>query len=191
MNTHSQNKVLGLVIIGLGLLLLLDTFDVINFWKAVFPLALVIIGLLIIFKHKKISEHSDVSSADYTPGLKTTDIFGDIRISGLSEGVGTVERSLVFGDIVIDLTGAGLSEGMNKVDVSVVFGDITVLLPSDFAVKVDLGCYAGLVSFNQESADGILPSIKRADDGYETSTSRLSIKGRARFGDVKVIRSLK
>ena len=104
----------------------------------------------------------------------------------MADGIGILDRSLVFGDIEIDLTGSKLKDGDNIVDASVMFGDIKIFIQSDFPVSVDLSCLAGKTTFNQKSFDGISPGIKHIDDNFENASAKLFIKCRAGFGDLKV-----
>jgi predicted membrane protein len=187
MNKHSKNALLGIILISLGILFLLDAFDVINFWKAIWPIALIIIGLALIFKRKK--DHSRGKPFDSIGASQSgiPGLLGDIRIAGLTEGVGTIDRSLLLGDIVIDLAGSKLLEGDNIVNASVLLGDVNIFVPDEFPVKVDLSCVAGSVSYNKKSSDGILPGIKHSHDNFENFPARLYIKGKTCFGDVRVI----
>ena len=191
MNKYSKNAIFGIILIFLGILLLFDAFDLIDFWKAIWPIALIIIGLVIIFKRKK--EHSHESPFD-SAGSSQSGIpgfLGDIRVAGLTEGVGTIDRSLFIGDIVIDLTGSRLLDGDNVVNTSVVLGDINIFVPNDFPIKIDLSCIAGRVSYDQKISDGFLPGIKHIDNNYDSSSKKLYIKGKAVFGDVKISSILK
>ena len=189
MNTYAKKSLFCILIIFLGLLLLLDTLGFIDFWESfgkLWPIILVVIGLLIIFKKANYrtstsKKYHDKDSFSGIPGLA-----GDIHVSGLTDGIGILDRSLLFGDIAIDLTGSKLKDGDNTVDASVMFGDIKIFIPSDFPVSVDLSCLAGTTTFNQKSSDGISPGIKHTDNNFENSSARLFIKCRAGFGDLKV-----
>jgi predicted membrane protein len=192
MDQHSKNVLIGISMIVIGLLLLLDSFEVLNFWKAIWPTALIIVGLAIIFKHRI---NAQVVERENDRGLTASHVmgavFGDIRIAGLTGGIGTIDRSLVFGDIVIDLNGAELLETVNVINASTMFGDVNIFVPEIFPKKVQLNCCAGSLRFNQKSADGIFPSLKHTDDNYEEAPAKLYIKARTCFGDVQVVSSPK
>ena len=113
--------------------------------------------------------------------------FGDITVSGLTEGIGSIEKMLVFGDISIDLTGSKLIPGKNHISASVLFGNITITVPDDFPVGVNLGCCAGDLLFKNKKSDGFLAGIRHKDDNYESVSAKLFINAKSCFGDIKVI----
>jgi len=189
MKEHSKKALLGIILVCLGVLFLFDTLGLIDFWDAVeilWPLILIAIGLYIIFKRRTSSVHGRKENAAVNSCDGISGIAGDIVVSGLTGGVGDINRSLLFGDIIIDLTGAKLNDGNNYVDVSVLFGDVKITVPDDFPVSVDMTCCAGSVEYNDKKSDGIFPNIKHKDDGFESSPAKLFIKCRACFGDLKV-----
>jgi len=191
MNSEHSKVVFGLILVVLGGLFLLDTLGQVDFWQVArrfWPLILIILGLALLLRKDRQRTEPVAALRGKVGESGVTGVFGDIRISGVEKGVGVIERSLVFGDIVIDLAGSKLIEGENYIDVSVLFGDISIVVPLDFPLKVDLGCCAGSASFDQKVSDGLFPKIRDRDENFTNSQARLSIKGRACFGDLKVTR---
>jgi predicted membrane protein len=175
----------GIILIVLGAIFLfsLNLGDLIG---KLWPLILIALGIYFIYKTKHRenddSEPHTTGSESGVPGFA-----GDIRVSGLQEGVGSISKSLLLGDVVIDLTGAKLLDGENNIDVSVLIGDVTIVTPTDFPLKVDLTACIGDLKFRQKRIDGFIPSLKHTDDNYSTAQARLSIKGRLCFGNIKIL----
>lgn len=192
----SKQIVMGLVIIFLGFVLLFDSLGYIeiDFWSLMgdlWPLVLIVIGLIVVFKSSGKTKHEVSSSKGKSSNNSISGLFGDIRIAGISEAVGKIDRSLLIGDIVVDLSGSRLQDGDNYVGVSVIFGDVVVTVPADFPVSVDLSCIAGSASFGDKKSDGLMPKIRYTENDFGSAPAKLYIKGNTIFGDVKVIKSTK
>jgi len=177
--------IFGLILMGLGVFFLFG-FSLGRIISKLWPLALIAIGLYILLKTKKRNRSSDDLSDITGDESGTTSMFGDIRIAGLADGIGAIDRSLVFGDIVIDLTEAKLLDGENNIDVSVFFGDIIIFVPDKFPVNIDLNVYFGDLDFEREHIEGFFPIIKHTDDNYNSAIAKLNIKCRVGFGDIKI-----
>ncbi|OQX92155.1 MAG: hypothetical protein B6D58_04330 [candidate division Zixibacteria bacterium 4484_95] len=196
MSKVSKNSILGLVIVFFGFILLFDSLGYVefDFWRLIdklWPLVLIIIGLIVIFKSRERAESESLSvelnSSDYSGST----LFGDIRVAGISKDVGKIDRSLLFGDIVIDLSGSKLKDGNNYVKASVIFGDVDVIVPADFPVCMDLGCIAGSVSYGAKKSDGLMPRIRYTDTDFDNTPAKLYIKANTTFGDIRVVKSEK
>jgi predicted membrane protein len=196
MSRVSKHSILGLIIVFLGFILLFDSLGYIefDFWRSIgklWPLVLIIIGLIVIFKSREISESESSSNELKSSDFSGSALFGDVRVAGISGNVGNIDRSLLFGDIVIDLSGSDLQDGDNYVNVSVIFGDVDVTVPADFPVCVDLSCIAGSVSFGGKKSDGLMSKVRYADTDFDKVPAKLYIKGNTIFGDIRVIKSAK
>ena len=186
MNRNSGNYILGIIIILLGLIFLFN-FDLGDFLGKVWPLILIAFGLYLMVSHRKKTAigAESLAGSGYESGIPG--IAGDIKVSGLKDGVGIVDKSLLFGDIVINLADSKLLEGENTINSSVLFGDITIVIPEGFPLKVDLAACIGDLNFKDKRVDGFFPNIKHTDENYDNAQARLFIKGRLCFGDIKVI----
>jgi lia operon protein LiaF len=187
MTENKNNQALiGFIIIVLGIIFLFD-FNLGRLIRILWPLALIAVGLYILIRSKQ-HEHDGKGNL---PGQSTESgvpgMFGDIRVSGLVDGVGALDKSLLFGDIVIDLTDSKLLDGENTMDLSLLFGDITVIAPEDFPLKLDLKACIGVLDYKPKRIEGFFPNIQHTDDNYVNAQARLFIKGRLCFGDIKII----
>jgi len=185
MPTDSNYKIWGIVLIALGVIFLFS-FNLGDILRALWPLALIAIGLYVIFKQK----HGKGNSAGFSVGQNDQSgipgLFGDIKMAGLTKGIGSIEKTLLFGDITIDLTGAKLLNGDNYISAMVMFGSIKISLPENFPTKADLGCCAGDLYFRQRHTDGLFVGIKAQDETYDNASARLIINCKIAFGDIKI-----
>jgi predicted membrane protein len=185
MSANKNNQVIGgIILIALGAIFLFSI-NIGYLFGKLWPLLLIGIGIYFIYRTKHGHDNDGSQAQSDISGVPG--IMGDIRISGLEQGVGSVSKSLLLGDVVIDLTGSKLLEGENNIDVSVLFGDITITIPGDFPVKVDLNACAGNLVFRQKRVDGFIPKLKHTDDNYAAAQARLHIKGRLCFGNIKIL----
>lgn len=192
----SKLIILGLFLVFLGSVLLFDSLGYIkfDFWGLIgklWPLVLIVIGLIVVFRSGGKTEHELSSPKWKSSDNSISGLFGDVRIAGMSEAVGRIDRSLLIGDIVIDLSGSRLQDGDNYIGVSVIFGDVVVTVPADFPVSVDLSCIAGSASFGDRRSDGLMPKIQHTENDFGSAPAKLYIKGNTIFGDIKVIKSAK
>jgi predicted membrane protein len=182
--------IIGAILIVLGVMFFfrLDLGDLISF---LWPLALILIGLYVLMQYKRNKEPDTISGSGNITQSGVPGLFGDIKISDLTNGVGSIERMLVFGDITIDLTDSKLLEGDNFIGASVLFGDLTFIIPDDFVVGVNLGCVAGDITYKEKHIDGLFIGYKYNEDNYNQASARLLINAKLCFGDIKVISTSK
>lgn len=178
---------LGIIIIALGVIFLFDI-PLFKLLGKLWPLLFIAFGLYLVFAYRKKSQDRNHTSDEKTvseqsgiPGL-----MGDIRVAGLHEGVGIVEKKLFLGDIVVDLVDSKLLEGDNVIDVALFFGDVTIILPEGYPVKIDIAACVGDLEYKDKRVDGFFPSIKKTDEAYANASARLHILGKICFGDIKV-----
>jgi predicted membrane protein len=184
MSGDSRYKVWGIILIALGIIFLFK-FSFSAMLRILWPLALIGIGLYVIFKRRHNGTRGGLSSGDD----KISDVpvlFGDIKIHNLAGGVGSMEKMLLFGDITIDLTGAKLNSGDNYISAMAMFGDIRIIVPDDFPAKADLACCAGDLNFRKRHTGGIFVGMKAKDDNYDNASAKLLINSKICFGDIKV-----
>jgi len=199
MTRQERHFTWGAVIIVLGLILLINSigFWEIDIWRLIrllWPLALIIIGLILIFKNTsekedraeigmKIETLKKLSRSDESNAFG---LFGDIRIAGMGQMSGVIEKSLLIGDIVIDLTGSRLASGENQIEVSVLIGDIDIFVPDDFPISAELNGLVASLEIGERKSDGLAASVSHKDSAFAEAESKLSIRGRVLIGDIKI-----
>ena len=184
-NRYRGNIIAGAILVLLGILWLFDV-SIGALLGKVWPLALIAVGLYLLLKTRTRDDSRgdapiDGDSISGIPGLA-----GDIRVGGLSDGIGSIDKSLLLGDIVIDLTDAKLLEGDNFINASLLIGDIVIKYPENFPASVDLSCCIGDLNFKQKHVDGFFPKIKDKDVNFDKASQRLIIKCKVCIGDIRI-----
>lgn len=135
-----SDKVGDLIGIGIGVALMLACLNVIDFsmiWKLVLPVALVLIGLSIIFKDvfkKKIIDGMERIEGTYK-GKEYWSTFSGQNLNFSGEKFEGCKLEAVFGGIKCDLRGAKISEDV-MIKASAIFGGVTIIAPENINVQV-------------------------------------------------------
>lgn len=135
-----SDKVGDLIGIGIGVALMLACLDVIDFsmiWKLVLPVALVLIGLSIIFKDvfkKKIIDGMERIEGTYK-GKEYWSTFSGQNLNFSGEKFEGCKLEAVFGGIKCDLRGAKITEDV-MIKASAIFGGVTIIAPDNINVQV-------------------------------------------------------
>lgn len=170
----SENKTGGIIVMAVGAFFLVphifrETFDFNMFWPAVF----IIVGLIFIFSKKRggwrgITTVSQVGD-DY---IDIINIFSGGERQIMSENFKGGKVTAIFGGSEIDLSQAKLAQGISELEIACIFGGTTIIVPSDWNVKVEVVPVLG--GFGDE---------RKLVIGRSVDTSRqLIIKGAVVFG---------
>ncbi len=178
--TWSQRRnVGGLILIVLGIILLLENFDV-DAWGYIWPLAIILVGVyLIVRSGRKSNSHSDLSEFR---------VLGDSRHPGFTGEVDGADISHVIGDVELNLTGAQLKPGINKMDISMFIGDIEVKIPDGMPVSVSCSAAFGDIRVFDRKEEGIFLSIREKSSDYDSADKKLRLSCSAFVGDITITR---
>jgi len=181
----------GFVLIGIGILLLLDNLQVLeisefaaNFW----PVLLMGVGLLIIFgkRPNRVYVSGDVQATEVTDVIKVSHTFGDVRLKLDSKNFCGGEISNVIGNIEVDLENIVVQAGQHRLKMNGVFGDLIIILPKDAAVSVLSHTTFGTARIKDRSSAGVSGQLSYTSRGFEDAANKLSIEVHQTFGDVRV-----
>jgi predicted membrane protein len=174
-----ENIKKGLILLAIGIFLSLDDWfnldvNLFDLW----PLALVVIGILLITRNKERGGDKENNQSDLkfdTDRIDDTAIFGGgdkvVNTQNFKGGVLTA----IFGGSNIDLTQAKLADGKQVIDVLYVFGGSKIRVPQDWQVEMNVtGIFGGM------------SDKRKFIDTQVDQTKRLYIKGTAIFGGADV-----
>jgi predicted membrane protein len=185
-----ENIFSGIVFLLIGAFFLLPRLFFLpeNFAHDFWPGLLIIIGIFVILKrsfhHHYYQHHMHRHNFHSNSELKNdagfivlNNVFGGGKYKIPPTEFKGGQISNVFGGTELDLTQATLAPGTNVLEVDCVFGGISIIVPSDWVVRVEVSSVLG--GFNDKRN-----SIRNADTA---SDRELIIKGSAIFGggDVK------
>ena len=188
----------GIILIALGVLMLLDRADVLDFreiYRTYWPLLLVGFGVWNILKGTGSRVEGSVPVAgvagDRTVSsgvemLSESTVFGNVSVNVHSSDFKGGDVSTVFGNCVVDLTGAGIGAGEHALKVDTILGKVEILVPTSIAVKAMADTVLGSVILNGRKRGGFFPASEWVSPGYDTALSRLRIDGSAVLGEVLI-----
>jgi predicted membrane protein len=122
----------GLIFTVIGLLLLASNLNIItSFWGVVWPVAIIMLGIWIIFsrKIKKRVNNTLNKENDYLV------IFGGLHQNINNDDFQQATITTIFGGAEIDLREAIIKEDKAELDLTVVFGGIELYIPDDWEVR--------------------------------------------------------
>lgn len=178
----------GVVLILVGILALLDSFELISFWSALgalWPLILIALGVWLLLKRRHVIWDQE---AEIKEGKKYSKAFGDLKIDSQGTDPHGMDVEMGFGDLEVNLARASFTDRENVIHLALGFGDIRVWVPSEVKTKVSATCGAGDIDVFGKTADGLGKSVDYQDEGYDSAQKRLKILAKLGFGDIKISR---
>lgn len=190
----NSKAIWGLIIIGVGVLLLLQKFNYIdigefigNYW----PVLLILWGLGLVFKRGHREEPSAISMGDKNLVIDDdepnhSNVFGDVEVKIETQNFRGGKMHTVFGDVEVDLADMNITSGEKNLYLSGVFGDIDVAVPRNLPFKVKANLVAGEISLMGQKRSGFSIQDTYRSAGYESAVNRLNISISHVFGEIKV-----
>lgn len=138
--SKNSDKVGDLIGIMIGVCLMLACLEVIDFgmiWKLVLPVALILIGLSVIFKDAlkgKMLKAAKIEEGK-TGEKSYRALFGEQKISFDGEEFKGCECAALFGDVKCDLRKAKIERDV-VVKAKAMFGGVTIIVPTNVKVEV-------------------------------------------------------
>jgi len=137
----------GLIMILIGFFFLIPEihFFSFDFTRLFWPILLIAIGLLIIFRrsigsgmnHKYVHcKNNPTSNGDGY--IDEVNIFGGSKQQNVSQNFCGGKITAVFGGSELDLSRAKLAEGVNVLDMVCIFGGTVIIVPSDWHVRTEV-----------------------------------------------------
>lgn len=178
----------AILLILIGILALLDSLEMVEFWPALgklWPLILIALGIWFLFRRHYFSRGD---STYIREGRKHSKAFGDLKIDSTGIDPHGLDVEMGFGDLKVDLTKANFVDKESLVQLALGFGDMTVWIPSDIKTSVSASCGAGDIDVLGKKDKGLSNRIEHQDEGYESAQKKLKIMAKLGFGDLKVSR---
>jgi predicted membrane protein len=176
----------AVLLIVIGVLALLDSLDIAEFWPAlgkIWPLILIAFGVWLLFRRHYFSRGD---TAYVHEGKKHSKAFGDLKIDSIGIDPHGMDVEMGFGDLEVNLTQANFADKESLVQLALGFGDMTVWIPSDIKTSVSASCGAGDINVLGKKEEGLSNRIEHQDEGYESAQKKLKITAKLGFGDLKI-----
>jgi len=170
-----DNKSTGIILLVIGSVFYLRDFlhFHLSFWQIFWPSLLILIGLMIIFRHKfdKDWSKNPLSTSDHIIDEFVLFGGGDRIVNSQQFQGGKV--TAIFGGLNFNMLKAKLAPGENYIDVFCLFGGMNLVIPEGWVVKIRVMSLFGGFSDKHRF---------RTIDTNTDSSAQLIIKGTTIFG---------
>lgn len=181
-----KNFLLGIVLILLGMLLLLDNLDVLDFFETVgtyWPLLLILVGIYYIFYKGKHLERDKNIQNDL---IHQSSVFNDIDLTIESKNFKGGSVSTFIGDISLDISNVELKDTNKILRVSSFIGDIYIKIPENYNLSFDCSTALGDLKVLDKSSNGLFRNLKFEVVKSESSIQKIQIITSQLIGDLKI-----
>jgi len=166
----------GLILISIGVFFLLPyIFNVpFNFTRLFWPVILIFIGIVIIFRRKPDAKRFCDS---FREEVTASDLVDDVNVfSGIKRNINSQNFcggrvTSIFGGAELDLTNAALAPGKSVMELQCIFGGVTLIVPAEWRVRIEVSSILGGFADKRQVAKISI-----------NSDSELIIRGVAIFG---------
>jgi len=159
----SISKFVGLVVGLLFLVLIQTKFTYIS--ALIWPVAIVCIGVIIIFQSRTFKNHrnniiinTDKGGSFNIPSYTAIFAGKEVKISG-GEVFKGAEITTFFGGVELDLRQSTIQDDIT-IDVSAIFGGIDIKVPVDVNIKTDVAAIFGGVDGGNRTVNADAPTIR-------------------------------
>ena len=161
----------GLVLFGAGLLV--ASILRINFWAICWPIGLIVLGILMLWRPPFINEWR---------------IVGNITRSGAWQ-VQSEEIWLFAGDVKFDLRQAAIPPGETVLRVTAFAGDVDLIVPRDIGVTVSASGFAVNARLGAEKIERFVSTAALSTPDYASAERKLRLIALHFAGDVDVVQA--
>ena len=174
MPTYSQ-RIIGVIILSLGLIVLLANLFDVNVWLVCFPVFLIAVGLWQLIRPSLRINGKPVA----------THLLGDIRRYG-DWNVVDQEIWSFIGDVKLDLTQARIPPGKTTIRIYGFVGDVNLIAPADVGIAVSANGFVIDTKMWGTKQERIFGGINQVNSVYNTAECRLHLETYYFVSDVKV-----
>jgi predicted membrane protein len=142
------------IVIGVGMILLLFTTDVVtgSVFALLWPALLIAIGLAILFRHGRGPDTTVEGSTEDVS--RATAVFGSNEVVSRSSAFRGGSATAIFGGVVLDLRNAGLHPEGATIDVTSIMGGVEIVIPRGWRVRTSGTPILGGIEDTTERAEG-------------------------------------
>jgi len=191
----------GIICVIIGLMFLLDNFDILSIHELFFhywPVILIVFGLFLIIKNmlyerkqEPVVESEYVSPetsyfTDFANDFDESKVFGDIHVDLKIKNFTRGSIRTVFGQLHVNLKETRPASGESVLYLNTVFGEIHVDTTIDVPVKISASNLAGDIYIKGDKRDGVNQRLFYKSDNYEAAPARLHIICNVSFGEIHV-----
>lgn len=181
-----KNFLLGIFLVLLGVLLLLDNLEVLDFFETVgtyWPILLILIGIYyIIYKGKEHKNNKNIQD----DVIRKSSVFSDIDLAVESKNFKGGLISTFIGSINLDISNIELKANDNILKLNSFIGDIFIKLPSSYNFSFNCSTALGDLKVLDKSSNGLFRNLKFEVVKSENPNQKIHIITSQFIGDLKI-----
>ena len=167
--------VIGIGLILLGLFALIEVLTGIDLWGLIFPLILIGIGILLIFRPRITGREVQVEMP----------ILGDVHKKGVWQ-VGRHEIWLLVGSTRLDFTNAEFHEGEGRIKLFGFVNEMKIILPEDVGLRFESISFVSEFRGFEGKQERIMASLEYETPGYANTEKRVQIQSLGFVSEIQV-----
>jgi predicted membrane protein len=167
--------IIGISLLVLGLFALLEVLTGVDLWGLIFPLLLIGIGILLIFRPRVAGKQIQVE----------TPILGDVRKKGAWQ-VAEHEIWLLVGTTRLDFTNAEFTDGEGQIKLFGFVNDLKIILPADVALRIYSSSFVSEFKAPEGKQERIMSELSYETPGYETAEKRVRIQALGFVSEIQI-----
>lgn len=175
---QQQNRttlIIGIALVAFGGIAIFNILFNINIWAVFWPLLLIGIGLLVIFRPKTIDSNTELI---FRP-------LGDLNFAHEWQ-VSPKEIWFFVGDVDFDFSQALIPEGVTKIRLFSFVGDIRVRENANAGLKIRSSAFITDSKINGQKENYFLSPMNYTSLDYETYTQKVDIESWFFVGEIRV-----
>jgi len=157
--------IFGVFLLSMGVFALIKVIFKIDIWIFIWPLLLISLGVLIIFRPKFAGNDTKV----------TMILLGDIRREGEWEMV-SEEYWLTVGKVTLDLSMAIIPEGETLQKVYLIAGDVVIRVPSDIGLLIDCNAIVSSIKNEKNEQNGLIQTNSFESLDYKFKDKKVKVE---------------
>jgi len=171
--------ILGIFLILMGVFALVETMFQINLWRYAWPLILIGLGLMIIFRHRMVGQDVQVE----VPFL------GEIRKTGVWEATHH-EFWWFVGTNRLDFTEAVFPNGDATIRIFSFVADVILILPEDVGLRANSISFVSELKGPDGKEERIFSSLDYQSPNYDLAENKIDLQTIGFVTEIKVKRPL-
>ncbi|MCJ7695990.1 MAG: cell wall-active antibiotics response protein [Anaerolineaceae bacterium] len=157
--------IFGVFLLSMGVFALIKVIFNIDIWIFIWPLILIGIGVLIIFRPNFAGNDTKV----------TMILIGDIRREGEWE-MKLEEYWLTVGKVTLDLSMAIIPEGVTLQKLFLIAGDVVIRVPSNIGLLVDCNAIVSSIKIKKNEQNGLIQTNSFKSSDYELKEKKVKVE---------------
>ncbi|MDP2386434.1 MAG: LiaF-related protein [Bacteroidota bacterium] len=179
---HGFKRFFGIFPIAIGVIFILtEEYKIPHVGQYVWPVAIILFGLVMIFKPKRKRFHKNWNTGDWANEsdsedyIRSSSVFGGVKKNIVSKNFKGGDVKAVFGGGELNFIQADIKEKA-VLEITAVFGGIKLVVPRNWEIQSELNTFCGGIEDNRAIEANVSSEAPKV----------LLLKGNATFGGIEI-----